>query len=692
MKKQGNIIFVRFWALLVAAVLIFQMFPAFADPMEMPEGAEALTGQSIHRLSDTEATIRFHSEYQGRLLRAVTKEPAAPDFTDTEAWKETGDIGAGKILIQTVELEPGIQYVHWVVQSGDVFSSVLTNEIPAGGYIFEDFETFDINMSTKNSSYLPLYKNGSTSYGGQANGIVSNAEFSEGVPGKGFRVLGANDSYTGSSDQRMTMPANIGNEFTVEFDVIQLSSPGSFAIYSNTDKILSIEMSSFDASSMTTAVTSYSTSKYGVEFERGYHHIKVCIDMLSGTYNYYVDGVIANTDTLYANIKGAPAYIQFWAANRAEGSVYDNIKVTTVSTPVTKGQGIYRTDEANADIYFWSGCPGNVYYTVSNSNEKPSAQDVKNNGTKIENIVFGTNKLTFSDLSGKIVYINAVVENTAGLLSEVSQYALLHEKYYFDDNESYYIGTTPPSVTGRYNTGNTQPESLENDNRVFRANAGYGTYYEYHSSEYIKLPEYTVEEGKSLLVLEADVTPVIHSPGPLFFGKTTGAENYVAGVNFSSEKLESVGGTTTHKSKVTKTLGETYHMKVEYDAYTRMFYYYINGQPQNYDPIESKADFDTDSINLFTGTLHGSINVDNLTFYITEGSVNKADVLIGDVNGDGIVSAEDLTALARHVAKIEEITDPSVLKAADVDGNEEVDANDLTKLARYVAKIIDTLD
>ena len=64
---------------------------------------------------------------------------------------------------------------------------------------------------------------------------------------------------------------------------------------------------------------------------------------------------------------------------------------------------------------------------------------------------------------------------------------------------------------------------------------------------------------------------------------------------------------------------------------------------------------------------------------------------LGDVNGDGQVDAKDLTALARHVARIETITEPALLKNADVTGDGDVTAADLTKLARYVARIISEL-
>lgn len=81
---------------------------------------------------------------------------------------------------------------------------------------------------------------------------------------------------------------------------------------------------------------------------------------------------------------------------------------------------------------------------------------------------------------------------------------------------------------------------------------------------------------------------------------------------------------------------------------------------------------------------------------ITVGSSNVTkDVtiyLIGDVNGDGAITADDLTALARHVAKISVITDTAALARCDVTKDDSVTADDLTMLARYVAKIISSFD
>jgi len=62
--------------------------------------------------------------------------------------------------------------------------------------------------------------------------------------------------------------------------------------------------------------------------------------------------------------------------------------------------------------------------------------------------------------------------------------------------------------------------------------------------------------------------------------------------------------------------------------------------------------------------------------------------VLGDLDADGDVDAEDLTILARHVAGIAPLTDKTALANGDVDGNGTVDAEDLTIHARFVAGII----
>ena len=66
-------------------------------------------------------------------------------------------------------------------------------------------------------------------------------------------------------------------------------------------------------------------------------------------------------------------------------------------------------------------------------------------------------------------------------------------------------------------------------------------------------------------------------------------------------------------------------------------------------------------------------------------------VLPGDANGDGKITATDLTLLARHVAKIRFLSDSAALANADIDGDGSPDIDDVIRLARYLAKITSLL-
>ncbi len=88
-----------------------------------------------------------------------------------------------------------------------------------------------------------------------------------------------------------------------------------------------------------------------------------------------------------------------------------------------------------------------------------------------------------------------------------------------------------------------------------------------------------------------------------------------------------------------------------------------------------------------TGTL--VINADAVTgeIEIIAAAVESAETrtyLLGDVDGDGEVTAYDVTWLARYVANVEISIDIDS-DASDIDGDGEVTPLDVTLLARYIA-------
>lgn len=76
------------------------------------------------------------------------------------------------------------------------------------------------------------------------------------------------------------------------------------------------------------------------------------------------------------------------------------------------------------------------------------------------------------------------------------------------------------------------------------------------------------------------------------------------------------------------------------------------------------------------------------TFNVPEGEdTPSGDILLGDVNGDGVVDILDLQKLFGHLQGISVITDAERLKAADTTGNETIDILDYQKLFGYLQGI-----
>ena len=65
--------------------------------------------------------------------------------------------------------------------------------------------------------------------------------------------------------------------------------------------------------------------------------------------------------------------------------------------------------------------------------------------------------------------------------------------------------------------------------------------------------------------------------------------------------------------------------------------------------------------------------------------IEYVDAAIGDMTGDGKVNVRDVTAMQRHLAGLEELTDDR-LALADVNADGKVTIDDVTLLQRYLAE------
>ncbi|MCD7859774.1 MAG: dockerin type I domain-containing protein [Firmicutes bacterium] len=129
-----------------------------------------------------------------------------------------------------------------------------------------------------------------------------------------------------------------------------------------------------------------------------------------------------------------------------------------------------------------------------------------------------------------------------------------------------------------------------------------------------------------------------------------------------------------------------------------VIYYTTNGTCPYYAEAEDKYTYtepitiDDDIFIIAYAAKDGYENSNTAGFVYTVSTSDMESFILGDLNGDGEVNANDLTILARHVGKVEYITDETYLANADVTGDGSVDASDLTKLAQFVGKIISSLD
>ena len=95
---------------------------------------------------------------------------------------------------------------------------------------------------------------------------------------------------------------------------------------------------------------------------------------------------------------------------------------------------------------------------------------------------------------------------------------------------------------------------------------------------------------------------------------------------------------------------------------------------------------------------NGEDKIDGFTIYGVPGSaaeqyandngftfIEYVDAAIGDMTGDGKVNVRDVTAMQRHLAGLEELTDDR-LALADVNTDGKVTIDDVTLLQRYLAE------
>ena len=89
----------------------------------------------------------------------------------------------------------------------------------------------------------------------------------------------------------------------------------------------------------------------------------------------------------------------------------------------------------------------------------------------------------------------------------------------------------------------------------------------------------------------------------------------------------------------------------------------------------------------FTDATGKEINEDDLVGTGSTLKINEEEfklIVAGDINGDGKISATDLSKLKRHMVELELLTENNLL-GADIDKDDQITLTDLSNMKKYLA-------
>ncbi|MDQ2087746.1 carbohydrate-binding protein, partial [Herbivorax sp. ANBcel31] len=84
----------------------------------------------------------------------------------------------------------------------------------------------------------------------------------------------------------------------------------------------------------------------------------------------------------------------------------------------------------------------------------------------------------------------------------------------------------------------------------------------------------------------------------------------------------------------------------------------------------------------------GPMNIDWFTFESSDEN-GGGTVMLGDLNGDGVIDSTDSALLTRHLLEITPLTGDALLRA-DLNGDGVIDTSDYTLMSRHILGIIDS--
>lgn len=212
---------------------------------------------------------------------------------------------------------------------------------------------------------------------------------------------------------------------------------------------------------------------------------------------------------------------------------------------------------------------------------------------------------------------------------------------------------------------------------------------------------YAVNSGETHPIAKPSSTGPIKTFTVTLSNKAMTMSNFNAGLQFDRTKLKVTAITTGGGYTALATDAETATLSTVEDANSsgKVGAVFVRAADKTYNAadiltvtFESLKEGETASITPYEDSYGAAADLCVVgTGEVISVKTTLSDFQLGDVNMDGSVDAKDVTALLRHVSKIEYLPNDAV-KLGDVNGDLTVGASDVTRLLRYVSKIISSLD
>lgn len=333
------------------------------------------------------------------------------------------------------------------------------------------------------------------------------------------------------------------------------------------------------------------------------------------------------------------------------------------SAPVLYGNSVYRDTATTAKVTFLPSKAGKVYYAVTDSETAPT---ITPDGTG-EEVVAGISKtlnLTSDDgLTSGAKYVHIIVED-GGSTSNTLTVAMPYDTYYFNDFESYNVGTHPTDAGWTEVYGQIAKVVMSGENKymsILGTNSSHG--------QFAQILPGSLD---NIIILEADMRPI--SSVSTDTGSLNLTDNsqyrwgaYIARVEFKNGKI--ITYTQTNSTGTVYELGDFtpntwYHVKMVCDIDEKTYQVYVDDVLMTSTVEEAEiSEFpmlpdSPKEVQIISGS---SIDFDNIKFYMTDTMPAKYAVTYDLNSGGGTAPTETNKAAGAtfSAAATTEITPPT---------------------------------